>query len=441
VVGEDDVVVQRDSKEIWDPGGKKVPASTTVIRDPGEILPRMITLSEIRNARERIAPHIIRTPLVASPTISSLCGYEVSLKLETMQKAGSFKVRGAMNRILSRREEIGPKGVIAASAGNHAQGVALAAREAGVPATVVMPVWASVSKQGAARSYGAEVILSGGSLEESARHARDLAEAGMTYIPAFDDWWVIAGQGTIGLEILEDLPETDLILVPVGGGGLIAGIAAAARGIDPRVRVWGVQAAACPSAVEAMRAGRPVLVEAGPTLADGIRVRQVGELAFPVIRDLVKEILLVDEEEIAAAMLLLLERKKVIAEGAGAAPLAALLSGKVKLREGSRVVVVVSGGNVDTPLLDRVIHQGLVRSGRVLQAEVILPDVPGALARLLSVIAGAGGNILQIHHVRGGRDLSVQEVRVALEIETKGEEHRREIVKEAEGAGYRVEIR
>jgi threonine dehydratase len=401
----------------------------------------MITLSEIREARERIAPHIIRTPLVFSPTLSSMSGYEVYLKLETMQKAGSFKVRGAMNRILAARGEIGAGGVVAASAGNHAQGVAVAARAAGVPATVVMPVWASVSKQAAARSYGAEVILSGQSLEESIRQARDLAGAGMTYIPAFDDPGVIAGQGTIGLEILEDLPQTDIILVPVGGGGLIAGIAVAARGIAPRVRVWGVQAAACPSAVEAVKAGKPVLVEAGPTLADGIRVRQVGDLTFPILRDLVEEIVPVGEEEIARAMLLLLERKRVIAEGAGAAPLAALISGRVRIPEGSRVVLIVSGGNVDTPLLDRVIHQGLVRDGRVLQAEVILPDVPGALAGLLSVIAGAGGNILQVHQVRGGRDLPVQGVRVALEIETRGEEHGRRLAREVEDAGYGVELR
>ena len=400
----------------------------------------MITLSDVRQARDRIAPHIIRTPLVPSPTLSERCGSEVFLKLETMQKAGSFKVRGAMNRILSSKGQIGEQGVVAASAGNHAQGVAVAARVAGLPATVVMPEWASVSKQAAARAYGARVILRGSTLEESMAHARELAASGMTFIPTFDDPEVIAGQGTIGLEILEDLPGTGLILVPVGGGGLIAGIATAVKGIDPRVRVAGVQAAACPSAAEAVKAGRPVLVEAGPTLADGIRVRQVGELAFPVIRDLVEEILLVEEEEIAAAMLLLLERKKVIAEGAGAVPLAALLSGRAGLTGGSPVVLVVSGGNVDTPLLDRVIHQGLVRSGRELQAEVILEDMPGALARLLRVIAGAGGNILQIHHVRGGRDLPVQAVRVALEIETRDREHGRNIVSEVEGAGYRVEI-
>lgn len=400
----------------------------------------MITLSDVEEARDRIAPHVIRTPLVPSPTLSSRCGCEVFLKLETMQKAGSFKVRGAMNRILSCREEIGEKGVVAASAGNHAQGVAVAAGLAGVTATVVMPVWASVSKQAAARAYGARVILEGGTLEESMAHAGELAASGMTFIPAFDDPAIIAGQGTIGLEILGDLPGTGLVLVPVGGGGLIAGIAAAVKGIDPRVRVAGVQAAACPSAAGALSAGRPVTVDARPTLADGIRVRRVGELAFPLLRDLVEEIHLVEEEEIAEAMLLLLERKKVIAEGAGAAPLAALLSGRVRPPEGSPAVLVVSGGNVDTPLLDRVIHQGLVRGGRMLQAEVILEDVPGALARLLGVIAGAGGNILQIHHVRGGRELPVLAVRVALEIETRDREHGRAIVGEVEGAGYRVEI-
>ncbi|HMA04588.1 MAG TPA: threonine ammonia-lyase [Methanomicrobiales archaeon] len=399
----------------------------------------MITLSDIRRARERIAPHIIRTPLVPSPTLSSLCGARVYLKLETMQKAGSFKIRGAMNCILSCTSGIGGKGVIAASAGNHAQGVAVAAKAAGVQATVVMPVWASVSKQAATRSYGARVILSGASLEESIRYARELAGSGMTYIPAFDDPEIIAGQGTIGLEILDDLPETDLIAVPVGGGGLIAGIAVAAKGIRPGVRVLGVQAAACPSAVEAVRAGRPVLVDARPTIADGIRVRQVGDLTFPFIRDLVEEIVAVEEEEIAKAMLLLLERKRVVAEGAGAVTLAALASGRLKVREGSRVVLVVSGGNVDTPLLDRVIHQGLIRNGRILQAEVVLEDAPGALAGLLGVVAGIGGNILQITHLRGGRDLPVQAVRVALDIETRDEEHGRELVKGMEGAGYRVE--
>ena len=400
----------------------------------------MVTLSDIRRARQLIAPHVIRTPLVFSPTFSSLSGYGVYLKLETMQKAGSFKVRGAVNRILSRRDEIGEGGVVAASAGNHAQGIALAARLAGVPATVVMPAWASVSKQAAARSYGAEVILSGETLEESMQHAMSLAGSGMTYIPAFDDPEVIAGQGTIGLEILEDLPEVDLILVPIGGGGLIAGIATAAKGVAPRVRVWGVQAAACPSAAEAMRAGMPVPVEAGPTLADGIRVRKVGDLTFPVIRDLVEEILLVDEEEIGEAMLLLLERKKVIAEGAGAAPLAALISGKVKAEEGSRVVLVVSGGNVETHLLERVIHRGLVGTGRILQAGIVLEDVPGSLARLLGVVAAAGGNILQIHHTRGGRDLPVHSVRIALEVETRDGEHGKEILRRVEEAGYRAEM-
>jgi len=398
----------------------------------------MITLTGIREARERIAPHIIRTPLVYSPTFSSMCGYEVYLKLEMMQKAGSFKVRGAMNRILSLKGQIGGKGVVAASAGNHAQGVAVAANLAGVPATVVMPVRASVSKQAAARAYGATVILSGTNLEESIRYAEDLAGDGMTYISGFDDPEVIAGQGTLGLEILEDLPLADLIIVPVGGGGLIAGVAAAVKGVSPRVRILGVQAAACPSAVEALNAGRPVLVEAGDTLVDGIHVRRVGDLAFPLIRDLVEEIVTVEEEEIARAILLLLERKRVIAEGAGAAPLAALLSGKVKEREGARVVLVLSGGNVDTPLLDRVIHQGLLRNGRILQAEVVLEDVPGALARLLSVIAEAGGNILQIHHVRGGRDIRVLDVRVALEVETRDEGHRNEVAGAVEKAGYRI---
>ena len=360
------------------------------------------------------------------------------LKLEVMQKGGSFKVRGALAHVLSRKDEIGPAGVVAASAGNHAQGVALAARLAGVPATVVMPEWASVSKQAATRAYGAEVILRGRTLEESLEHARELAAEGRTMVHAYDDPLVIAGQGTIGLEILQDLPEVDQVIVPVGGGGLIAGIATALWGKKPGVRVTGVQAAACPSAVEALRAGKPVTVESRPTLADGIRVRRVGELAFPVLRDLVDQVVLVDEDAIADAMVLLLERKKVLAEGAGAAPLAALLSGSARVTPGSRVVLVVSGGNLDMPLLERVIRRGLARTGRVLHLTVTIDDAPGTLASMLSVIGTCGGNILHIHHGRGDPGIGVSSVRLDLVIETRGPDHSR-VIREVLGRrGYSV---
>jgi len=398
----------------------------------------MISVSDIQAVHTLIRPHIIRTPLVHSPTLSAMAGAEVFLKLEVMQKGGSFKVRGALAHVLSRKDEIGPAGVVAASAGNHAQGVALAARLAGVPATVVMPEWASVSKQAATRAYGAEVILRGRTLEESLEHARELAGQGRNLVHAYDDPLVIAGQGTIGLEILQDLPEVDQVIVPVGGGGLIAGIATALWGKKPGVRVTGVQAAACPSAVEALRAGKPVTVESRPTLADGIRVRRVGELAFPVLRDLVDQVVLVDEDAIADAMVLLLERKKVLAEGAGAAPLAALLSGSARVTPGSRVVLVVSGGNLDMPLLERVIRRGLARTGRVLHLTVTIDDAPGTLASMLSVIGTCGGNILHIHHGRGDPGIGVSSVRLDLVIETRGPDHSREIREVLGRRGYSV---
>jgi threonine dehydratase len=367
-----------------------------------------------------------------------MAGAEIFLKLESMQKGGSFKVRGALSHVLSHRDRIGPEGIVAASAGNHAQGVALAARLAGVPATVVMPAWASISKQAATRAYGAEVILHGASLEESLDRARELAARGAVLVHAYDDPLVMAGQGTIGLEIREDLPSVDQVIVPVGGGGLIAGIATALRGTKPGVRVTGVQAAACPSAVEALRAGAPVTVDSRPTLADGIRVRRVGDLPFPVIRDQVDRVVLVDEDAIADAMLLLLERKKVLSEGAGAAPLAAVLSGSAGIVPGSRVVLVVSGGNLDIPLLERVIRRGLVRTGRVLHLTATIDDAPGTLAGMLSLIGDAGGNILHIHHGRGDPAIGVTAVRLDLVIETRGPEHSRRIRDTLQTKGYAV---
>ena len=305
----------------------------------------MVTLADIQAASGLLEGKVIRTPLVHSPTISALTGAEIYLKLECMQKAGSFKVRGATYRILSKREEIGRGGVIAASAGNHAQGVAVAASLAGVPATIVMPTWVSLAKQEATTGYGARIILAGESLEESIEVAKRMAaEQDLTFIHPYDDPMIIAGQGTIGLEILSDLPDVQCVVVPVGGGGLIAGIATAMTALRPGIRVVGVQADACPSAQEAIRAGHPVTVEARPTIADGIRVKRTGEIAFPVIRDLVQDIVLVGEEDIVDAVLTLLERKKVLSEGAGAAPLAALLAGAVRVRPGEKVAAVISGG-------------------------------------------------------------------------------------------------
>jgi threonine dehydratase len=398
------------------------------------------TLQEIRAAQRRIEGHIIRTPLVFSPTFSEMTGARVYLKLETLQKAGSFKVRGATNTILVNLGAAKDHGVVAGSAGNHAQGVAVAARSAGVKATIVMPEWASIAKQEATLAYGARVIIAGQTLEESVAHARTLAEEGMLFVHPYDDDDVIAGQGTVGTEILDDLKETDMIIVPVGGGGLIAGIATAAKGISPPCRIIGVQAAGCPSAYEALRMGSPVCVPSKPSLADGIRVAQTGTRTLPVIRSLVERIVLVGEDAIADAMLRLIERKKVIAEGAGATPLAALLGGAIQITPGSTIVLVISGGNIDSPQLERTIHHALIRQGRIMRCSVVLDDRPGALARFIAVVAHGKGNILHIHHEQGAYDLPVHAVRVILEIETRGKDHIGSLTAALEQAGYEIVV-
>lgn len=399
----------------------------------------MPSLTDIRDAANRIRERVIRTPLVYSPTFSAMTGAEVYLKLECMQKGGSFKVRGAANRILSRRQEIGQKGVIAASAGNHAQGVALAAHMAEVPATIVMPEWVSISKQEATRGYGASIVLSGSSLEESIAVAREMAgKEGMTFIHPYDDEAIIAGQGTVGLEILEDLPTVDSVIVPVGGGGLIAGIAIAVTGIRPEARIIGVQSDACPSALEAILAGTPVTVDADSTIADGIRVKETGDLTFPIIRDLVAGIVTVSDEATMDAIFGLLERKKVIAEGAGAVGLAAVISRAIAVKPGERVAIVISGGNVDTPLLERVIRRGLFFHGRIMRFTVLLEDVSGSLSGMLSVVAGMQGNILHVVQARSEPDLPIHLTRVEVEVETRGPEHIERITSALQDAGYRI---
>jgi threonine dehydratase len=400
----------------------------------------MISLEDVRAAEIRISPHIIRTPLVYSPTLSAKTGAKVYLKLETLQKAGSFKMRGATNMILTHINTISERGVIAASAGNHAQGVAVAAHSAGIPATIIMPEWASLSKQEATRGYGAEVIIHGLTLEESISKAREIATDGQLFIHPYDDDDVIAGQGTIALEILADLPETDMIVVPVGGGGLIAGIALAAKAKNPAIKLIGVQAEVCPSAGEAIRQGSPCLIPAGKTIADGIRVAEMGKKTLPIIQHYVDHLVLVTEEEIADAMLLLLERKHIVAEGAGAVPLAAFLNSSIDVQAGSTVVLVISGGNIESTQLFRVIRQSLARQGRIMHFSVILEDKPGTLARLLNVIANERGNILHIHHTQGERDIPVDSARVNVELETRGWEHIEVFKKSLKENGYEIQM-
>jgi len=400
----------------------------------------MVSLTDIQAAESRIFSHIIRTPVVHSPTISEMAGANVYLKLETLQKAGSFKVRGATNKILSYPNTTRETCVVAASAGNHAQGVAVAAHSAGIPATIIMPEWSALSKQEATRSYGARVIIHGLTLEESIEKAREIARKGNIFIHPYDDDAVIAGQGTIALEILHDLPATDIIVVPVGGGGLIAGIATAAKAIKPEITIIGAQAEVCPSAAESLRQGHPFRVTAGKTIADGIRVAETGILTLPIIQRHVDHHVLASEDDIADAMLLLLERKHIIAEGAGAVPLAALMNGSIDVPSGSNVVLVISGGNVESALLFRIIRQSLARQGRLMRFSVLLDDQPGPLARILTTIAQEKGNILHIHHLQGGSDIPVLMARVNIELETRGWDHISAIKKMLADAGYEIRM-
>jgi threonine dehydratase len=401
----------------------------------------MISLETITQAAQLIRHFTGKTPLVYSATLSRRFNAQIYLKLENLQKTGSFKVRGASHKLILRRREgsITSKGVVAASAGNHAQGVALAAREAGLPAAIVMPTWASISKQEATRNYGGRVILHGATMEESIRHAEDMVASGMTLIHPFDDPDIIAGQGTIALEIMADLPDVDTILVPVGGGGLIAGIASAVKSIRPDVRIVGVESAACPCAQVSMRTGKRVLVTAKSSIADGISVNQLGEMPFEIIQDRVNDVVTVEEGYIAAAIQILLERKKILAEGAGAVPLAALLNKAVQPRKGEKMVLVISGGNVDTPLLGRIIQQGLLKNARIMRIRLTLSDKPGTLADLLQKIAGLEANILHIHHDRSVAHRSIDETSVELELETRNAEHIRAIATALDQAGYQIE--
>ncbi|MGO9021110.1 MAG: threonine ammonia-lyase [Syntrophobacteraceae bacterium] len=398
-----------------------------------------ISAAEIERAAAILKGRVIRTPLIYSPTFSRLAGFEVFLKLENLQATGSFKIRGATYKILNELNRIGKGGVVAASAGNHAQGVALAASRAGLASTIVMPEWASISKQEATRGYGGKVILEGQSLSDSIKRALELAKDGRTFIHPFDDPAIIAGQGTIGLEIMEDLPDVDLIAVPVGGGGLVAGISVAARAIRAGIRIVGVQAGNCPSAHKAVETGERIMVEALRSIADGIAVRQIGSIPFDIVRKEVDEIVLASEDRIAEAVIMLLERKKILAEGAGAVSVAALLSGAIKAPRESKVALVISGGNIDISLLDRVIRKGLSQNGRIMRFSVRLDDVPGALAKLLGIIADSKANVLQIYHNRGGAGMSIHQSLVQLEIETRNFKHVREVEAVLKQAGYSIE--
>jgi len=383
----------------------------------------VIDLEAIESARRRAQGIVKTTPLDVSSTFSAMCGFEIHLKLENLQKTGSFKVRGALNKIQLLDAEARARGVVTASAGNHAQGVTYAGRRAGVAVTVVMPETASFSKVTATAGYGARVILSGRDYREAYAAAVALADKeGMTFVHGFDDADVIAGQGTVALEILEQLPDVDTIVVPVGGGGLCAGVAAAVRGCGSRARVIAVQAAGAAALTPSLQAGAPIEMSAVDTIADGLATRMIGRLPFEILRVGVERCVEVSDPEIAQAVLLLLERAKLVVEGAGAVGLAACLARRLPV-DAKKVVVIVSGGNIDTNLLDRIINLGLVHEHRMLRVSVRLPDRPGELLRLISCVAGCRANIHQISHERAQPGLALTQVAVTLTLETRGLEH------------------
>ncbi len=393
---------------------------------------------EIEYARNKIRRAILRTPMIYSDTFSNLTGKEVFLKLENLQKTGSFKIRGAYYKLSRFTPSMKKRGVVAASAGNHAQGVALASSLLGIHSTLVMPEGVSLAKQMATQAYGGEILLFGQNTDEALRHAKELTEGGRCFIHPFDDEQVIAGQGTIGLEILEEVPGVEVILVPVGGGGLISGIAAIVKKKKPDVKIIGVQSIHAPSAFYSLKRKKIVEGKVRPTLADGIAIQRVGEITFPLIRKGVDEIVTVNEEEIASAILLLMERKRVVAEGAGATPLAALLSSRLKTKL-KKIVLVISGGNIDFHLLDRIIEKGLAQTGRLFRMSILLKDDPGALSKLTSLVAQHRANIHHIIHERAAKDIPIGFSKVILVLETRGSGHIREIKKGLRKKGYSLE--
>jgi threonine dehydratase len=387
------------------------------------------TLADIRAARERIAGLARITPVSSSETLGRRSGRAVYLKAENLQRTGSFKIRGAVNRVamLSEAERAG--GVVTASAGNHGQAVALAAREAGVKATVFMPQDAPMAKVDATRSYGAEVVLAGVDYDESQAAAEEAVEAGATFVHAFEDEVVIAGQGTLGLEIAEQVGDIEVLCVPVGGGGLAAGIVVALKELRPEIRVVGIQAASCAPLAGGGRAGF--------TIADGIAVKRPGALTSVILEELLEDVVTVTDEEIAQAIVLLLERVKLVVEGAGAASVAALLHGKVP--GSGPACAVLSGGNIDASLLIEVARFGLTRAGRFLVLRTRIDDRPGALAKLLGLLAAERVNVVSVEHHREGIDLPVTGTEVELTLATRDEEHCEEILDRLAGWGYAVE--
>jgi len=393
-------------------------------------------------ARERIASSLKETPIASSDSLNDAWNCTAFFKMEMLHTTGSFKERGALNKLLSLSAEERSRGVIAASAGNHAQAVAFHARRLNIPATIIMPENAPLIKVKNTESFGAETVLYGACYDDALAHAKELAdESGFTMIHGFDDMDIMAGQGTIGLELLDQIPDLGCVIIPIGGGGLISGIAAVIKTVRPKVRIIGVQSANCPSMIDALAADHPFRIDATPTIADGIAVRQVGAQCLEIVEDCVDEMVTVSEDAIAQAVLVLLEDEKIVAEGAGAVGVAALQQGQITGLEGARVALVLSGGNIDVNRLSRIIDKGLVKDGRLALVRVQVQDVPGELARLLEEVAKARVNILEIEHHRAFSNLQIGVTLIDLILECRGHEQVRELMESLKAHGVNATLR
>ncbi len=401
--------------------------------------PDMVTLQTIKAAMGRIRESIFLSPFMRSETFSNLTGNSVYFKLENLQITGSYKERGALNKILLLTDDEKRRGVIAASAGNHAQAVAYHATKRGIAAQICMPLTTPIIKVAATREYGAEVILAGTNYDETCKEAlRRCAELHLTFVHPFDDEAVIAGQGTLGLEMLDQHPDLDVLVIPIGGGGLISGIACAVKEISPKIQVIGVQTSKLPSMKAALEHGSPVILPPKVTIAEGIAVRCAGEITFPLVKKYVDDIVTVDDEEIANAILLLLEKEKTLAEGAGAVATAAVIQHKIP-GGGKKVGVFIGGGNIDVSLLSRIIERGLVKDGRLVRLRIHLPDHPGALQRLAGVIAEQKANIVETQYNRAYYGVLLGDTVIDITMETRGPEHVAELSAALEKAGYQHE--
>jgi threonine dehydratase len=397
------------------------------------------TLADFEGARVTVSDVVDTTPMESSRYLSEVLGTDVWLKCENLQRTGSYKIRGAYNRLVHLSDDEKARGVVAASAGNHAQGVAFAARELGIQSTIFMPIGVALPKLSATREYGADVELSGHVVDETLRAAAQFAEdTGAVFIHPFDHADVVAGQGTLGLEILDQLPGVDTIVVPIGGGGLISGVASAVKQkalqLGRTIRIIGVQAANAAAYPQSLINGEPTELKIGSTIADGIAVSKPGVLNFEIIRDVVDEVITVDEDDIARALLVLLERAKLVVEPAGAVSVAAILAGKV--RASGTTVAILSGGNIDPLVMERIISHGLAASERYLKLRIPLPDRPGQLARTAEIVAASNANVVEVLHTRHGSGMQISDVELELHIETRGPEHAELVIHNLREAGY-----